>query len=50
MHPLEEEVTLPDGRVVKVHGKLATDWRKAQREGWPNTFLRALANLVDESK
>lgn len=49
MHPLEEEITLPDGRQIKVHGKLAVDWRQAQREGWTTTFLRALAQYVDES-
>lgn len=50
MHPLEEEITLPDGREIKVHGKLATDYRKAKREGWVSTYLRALAQYVDESK
>lgn len=48
MHPLEADITLPDGRTMRFTGKFVTDWRKAKDEGWETTYLRALQEYVNE--
>jgi len=44
-HPLEEDVTLLDGRSVRIHGLLAVLWRNMEDK---EKFLRLLAEWVDE--
>jgi hypothetical protein len=48
MHPLETDITLLDGRTIRVHGAFAVMWRNMDDESHREKFLKALAKWVDE--
>lgn len=49
MHPLEADVTLLDGRVIRVTGGLAVLWKNIGEEH-REKYLISLAEWVDERK
>lgn len=48
MHPMEEDVTLPDGRTVRVVGGFAVAWRKVQGTDQEDEWLQALNDWYNE--